>query len=84
MGGLRGGVDGRWRGGRSHPRSPHALQTRFGMQSTPPHPKVHDSSHKLCRIEERPTYLFFTTMAFMGWIQASLSSNDTLAFLHRP
>ena len=51
-------MDRRWRGGQSHPGSPHAFQTRFGMRSTPPHPKVHDLSHKLRQIEERLTYLF--------------------------
>ena len=53
-----GGEDVRWMGGRPHPGSPHTYQTRFGMPSTPPHPKVHDPSHKLRQIEERPTYLF--------------------------
>ena len=55
----RGGVDGRWRRGRSHPRSPHACQTGSGMRSNPPHPKVHDPSHKSHRIEELSSYLFF-------------------------
>ena len=55
---LGGGeVDGRWMGGRSHPGSPHACQTRSGMGSTP-HPKAHDLSHKQRQIEERPAYPF--------------------------
>ena len=56
--GWMGGVDGRWRGGQSHPGSPHACQTRSGMLSTPPYPKVHDPSHKLRRIEEQLANLF--------------------------
>ena len=62
----RGGVDGRWRRGRSYSGSPHACKTGSGMQSNPPHPKVHDSSHKPHRIEELSAYLFFTTMALIG------------------
>ena len=63
----RRGVDGKWRmsggwvgwmGGRPHSGSPHTCQTRFGMPSTPPHPKVHDRSKKSRWIKERPTYLF--------------------------
>ena len=53
-----GVVDGRWMGAWPHPRSPHSYQKMFGMLSSPPHPKVHDLSHKLHRIEGRPTYLF--------------------------
>ena len=53
-----GGVDGRLMGGRPHPRSPHACQTRSGMLLIPPHPKVHDPSHKPFQIEERPAYHF--------------------------
>ena len=71
-------------GGRPHPGSPHLYQTRSGMPSTSPHPKVHELGHKPRQIEGRPTYLFLTIMALMGWIQASLSSNGTPAFLHRP
>ena len=41
-----------WMGGRPHLGSPHAYQTRSGMLLTPPHPKVHDPSHKPRRIEE--------------------------------
>ena len=51
------GVDGMWKVGRPHPRSSHACQTKFGMLSTPPYPKVHDPSHKLPWIEECPTFL---------------------------
>ena len=50
------GVDGRWMVGRPHPGSPQACQTKFGMLSTPPSPKVHDSSHKSPWIEECPAY----------------------------
>ena len=70
--------------GRPHLGSPHPCQTRFGMLSIPPHLKVLDSSHKPFRIDERLTYPFFTTMALMGWIQVSLSFNNTPTFLHRP
>ena len=48
------GVDGRWMEGRPHSGSPHVCQTMFGMLSTPPHPKVHDLSHKPRRIELIP------------------------------
>ena len=65
--------------GRPHLGSPYSYQTRYGMSSIP-HSKVHDPSHKKRRIEGRPAYL----MALMGWIQASLSSNGTPTFLHRP
>ena len=51
------GVDGRWKVGRPHSGSPHACQTKFGMLSTLPHPKVHNQSHKPPRIEEFPAYL---------------------------
>ena len=54
-----GGVDGRWMGGRPHPGSPQACQARSSMLSIPHHPKVHDPSHKLLRIEERLAYLFY-------------------------
>ena len=33
-----------WMGGRPHPGSPRAYQTRFGMSLTPLHPKDHDPS----------------------------------------
>ena len=52
------GVDGWWMVGRPYPGSSHAFQTKFGTLSTLPHPKVHDPSHKLPQIEERPTYPF--------------------------
>ena len=55
-GSARGGGEGGWLVGRPHPGSPYAFQTKFGMLTTPPHPKVHDPSHKPPRIEERPTY----------------------------
>ena len=55
---VEGGGGGGGGGGRFHPGSLHACQIRSAMLSTPPHLKVHDPSHKLCRIEERSAYLF--------------------------
>ena len=54
-GGVGGRGNGWWMVGQPHPGSPH-YQTKFGMLSTLPHPKVHDPSHKPPRIGERLAY----------------------------
>ena len=51
MGGGWVRVEGRWMGGRPHLRFPHSYKTRSGMLSTPPHLRVHETSHKSRQIE---------------------------------